>query len=105
MSASIESTNAVNPSPVNSACAVSTCLARSASRSSRYRLSRLAARAIMLSRRSVTLVGDDGCAPIADTTAATRAVGPRAVSWSAIRDATASMRSADETQVPPNLWT
>ena len=60
------------------------------------------------SRRSVTFIGDEGCAPIALTTTAAEAFGSafeRSSSWETMSSAAEARRSAAETQVPPNLWT
>lgn len=60
----------------------------------------LAARAIMLSSRSVTLTGEVGWDPRAETTSMVRGQAFFIISL-----ATSAMRSGVAMQVPPNLWT
>lgn len=72
----------------------------SAARSIRKAWSCWLALATMLSKRSVTLTGEVGWLPMAETTTSFCSAGSSATSW-----ATSLMRSAAATHVPPNLWT
>ncbi len=83
----------------SSSVAVSRCFSCSLARSSRKALSDELAFAIMLSSRSVTLDGEVGCDPIADTTTSLDCDGLALVTILAM----SRILSAVAMQVPPNL--